>query len=222
MLASDVILRVRDTLADPDGDRWDDARLLRLLDEAQKVICLKNKCLRKTIDIIAHNNQSNYNLPTDFSLLTRIKYNGKPLEIATRDNLDFKLGYTWMQEVGTPKYAVVDKMNKGTILLVPTPSFTEPLNFNLATANLITLFYIKKPETITSLTDVMELDEDYKVMLIKYVCGFSLRDDMDTQNRSFGNEELMLFNEWLKTIEVDISKDFTAQTSYSTKYRSMT
>ena len=221
MLASDVILRARDTLADPSGSRWDDTRLLRLLDEAQKVICLKSRLLRTSVDVIVHDKQSNYNLPSDLSLLTGIRYNDKPLEITTRDKLDYKLGYTWSSLTGTPEYAITADTNKGTITLVPTPSFTEPTEFDPLTANLITVFYIRKPSTITTLQDQLELDEDYKAMLVKYICGFSLRDDMDTQNRAFGNEELKLFDNWLKSIEADVAKDFTANISYTTEYRSM-
>ena len=51
---SSIIIRTRDTLADPEGDRWSDERLLRLIDEAQKDICRRAKLLRtkKNIPII--------------------------------------------------------------------------------------------------------------------------------------------------------------------------
>jgi len=221
MLASDIIIRARDTLADPTGDRWSDQRLLRLLDEAQSTICSKSKCLRASVDIVAHSGQSSYTMPLDMSLVTRVKYNDKPLLVTSREYLDFEIGSMWTKLVGVPEYAIFDKNDKGTILLAPIPTFTVPQTFDIATANLITVFYIRKPKPIVALTDTLDLDEDYKIMLAKYVSGIALRDDMDAQNRAFGNEELAIFNSWLASVEVDAAKDFTSSVSYSTMYRSM-
>ena len=69
-----IILRVRDTLADHNGDRWPTDRLIRLIDEAQKDICRKAKLLRKKATLSVYDNQGTYKLPDDAMLLDRILY----------------------------------------------------------------------------------------------------------------------------------------------------
>ena len=221
MLVSDIITRARDTLADPSGDRWSDDRLIRLVDDGQKIIATRTKVLRTSVNIVAHPQQSNYNMPSDYDNITRCLYDGTPLEVITRDRLDEKLGSGWESNTGTPEYLVLDRLNKEIIKLSPTPDFTETVPFDLSTATLITVFYTKLPATVTQLTDTLELDETYKFMLVKYIVGSALRDDMDTQNRQFGMEELQIFESWVKEKELAASKNFSAQISYTTKYRSM-
>ena len=47
----EILIRVRDSLSDPDKDRWTDARLLRLADDAQKLIAKHANLLRAKVDI---------------------------------------------------------------------------------------------------------------------------------------------------------------------------
>jgi len=62
---ADILTRVRDSLSDPDADRWSDARLLRLIDEAQKDIATKNKLLRTTVNIQLFIDKNIYDLPSE-------------------------------------------------------------------------------------------------------------------------------------------------------------
>jgi len=220
MLASDVILRARDTLADPAGHRWDDNRLLRLLDEAQTTICFRAKVLRDSTSIVVHPNQANYSLPVNANDLIRVKYklNGiySKLDIISADIADEILGDNVIP--GIPLYAIKDNLNKEVIRLAPEPSFTENVPFDILLATTITVTYTRKPKVISAMTDSLDLDDNYKTMLVRYIVGNALRDDMDTQNRIVGDEELKMFEAWLLDIEKASSKDFTA-THYETKYR---
>ena len=222
MLASDVLIRVRDTLADPTANRWSDSLLLRLLDEAQNVICFKAKILRETRTLVAVSEQSTYSLPSNITDIIKVKY--KPynkniisLPIISSTRLDEIL--TDNIKPGTPQYAVKNNLNKYILELAPAPKFTENVPFDITKATEIIVTYISKPNKITALTDELDLDEAYKIMLARYVIGNALRDDMDTQNRLVGNEELQMFNAWLSQIELEASKDFTFNSPYTTAYR---
>lgn len=59
----EILLRVRDTLADPRSERWTDARLLRLLDEGYKVLTTKAKMLRSKAEIPLAVGISEYTVP---------------------------------------------------------------------------------------------------------------------------------------------------------------
>jgi len=216
MTANDIILRARDTLADPTGDRWSDDRLLRLLDEGHKTICYRAKALRSYVEIVVNPDQANYSMPIDFLYLTKALYNGDNLKITSRESIN---STTYIDSLGTPTNIIVDKLNKGVVQLAPIPSFVENDPFDITKANILGIYYASEPQTISDLTDILDLDDSYKPMLVKYVSGYALRDDMDTQNRIFGNEEIAMFEGWLAKVTTDVSKDFTNHNRYEVTYK---
>jgi len=85
----DLLVRVRDSLADEDKSRWSDSRLLRLVDEAQKKIATKCQLLRRytTISILA--NKSEYELPEDAYLITRaVDEKGRKIDVKSHADMD--------------------------------------------------------------------------------------------------------------------------------------
>lgn len=222
MLASDVILRARDTLADPTANRWSDALLLRLLDEAQTTICFRAKVLKETRSLVVTSEQDTYSLPTNTIDIIKVKYAPykgvkSTLPIISETRLDEYL--TDNVTPGTPLYAVKNNLSKYIIKIAPAPKFTSIVPFDITTANFLNVTYVSKPNKITALTDILDLDDTYKVMLARYVIGNALRDDMDTQNRTVGNEEIQMFNTWLLSMEIEASKDFTYSVPFTTQYR---
>jgi hypothetical protein len=227
---SDILIRVRDTLADPSGDRWDDPRLLRLVDEAQKDIVRHAKLLNKTYSTIIPANTNSVELPDDLMLLTRVTVNNEKLDFISRENLD-KVNTKWELDVGKPEYIITDKIGPKEIQIYP---ILEDTNYSLTvpgtaftiddygvvagiedgTSNISDLFgtvsqilessylfvihYLKKPETISSVEDLLEIDELFDKAIKYYVVGKALRDDMDTQNRAVGNEELGFYTRELE------------------------
>jgi len=91
----EILIRARDTLADPLKERWDDARLLRLLDEGYKTLTAKAKLLRSKVDIPLAVGVSEYSLPPSINpTITVINSNGDvvvlnavPLAYAVPDNI---------------------------------------------------------------------------------------------------------------------------------------
>ena len=60
---ADILTRARDSLADPNKERWSDDRLLRLLDEGQKHFAREAKLLKATSIINLFPDQATYTLP---------------------------------------------------------------------------------------------------------------------------------------------------------------
>lgn len=75
--------------------------------------------------------------------------------------------------------------------------------------NIMEVFYLRKPKEVISLESDPEIDSCFDNAIKYYVAGKALRDDLDAQNRSFGNEELQLYERELVEALTDDSSDFT-------------
>jgi hypothetical protein len=244
MLVSELILDIRDTLADPNGDRWDDPRIIRGINSAQNDICLKANILRnKTfIDVVA--NKALYNLPDDVMFITRVLNLGEVLPLKSHEEMD---DFKDMWEIETSDeitHIVYDKSNMAQIKVYPVPVSDVPAfgtitsggldtNFNSAygiitalqgpldiyTGTGLVVYYLKKPVQVTEITDSLEINDTWKKAIKHYVSGMLLRDDRDTQNRAFGNEELQLYLVELDEASKAVSRDYTKTTQYNTTYR---
>ena len=217
----ELLLSIRDSLGDLSAERWEDATLIRRLNEAQKIVCRDSKYLRYSDSIVVINLQSTYTLPSDIQAITRVLYNNIPLTIKGHEFMDLTYGNDWETQVGTPRFAITNKLDKGLIKISPIPTFIQ--STNLSNANLLSIYYIKKPVLLVELTDELELDDAFDITLKHYVVGMTLRDDLDSQNRTLGNEELVLYNNELAIAMKFTSEDFTSNiSSYETPYRSIT
>ena len=134
---ANIILRVRDTLADPSGDRWADERLLRLIDEAQKDIVRQAKILRTHAYVPIYNYTSTVYLPKDLLMLERVVYKGKVLKLISHTKLDAKYK-VWEETLGTPEYLVYDKQAKYKAKLYPIPDNIQTLSYTLNDLGIIT------------------------------------------------------------------------------------
>jgi len=85
---ANILLRARDTLADPLGERWSDDRLLRLVDEGQQDIAKHTKILKGQTDIPLAEGQAVYMLPSDLWLITRAAFNDCLIPLQSHAELD--------------------------------------------------------------------------------------------------------------------------------------
>lgn len=239
-----IIKTIRDTLGDPAGDRWTNDRLLRSINSAIKDINKKAKILRAKGTFQLQAGTSVYKLDDEVQLITRALYKGKPIEFKSHAEMD-ELSDTWETKTGDILECLVyDKLNRGQVRTYPVISdgtnyinsvfgvITSVENYNLnspfgvmvsldAPLDEIVIFYIKKPNSIFGLNDEIELDDEWDKAIKHFVCGETLRDDKDTQNRAFGNEELNLYQIELQEAKLTASKNYQVGDSYVSNYRSL-
>lgn len=241
---SKVIEKIRDTLNDPNGDRWDDARLMRAINDAMMAINLRAKILRykSTFDISA--NTHTYQLSDTIQTITRCTYKGIPVKFQSHEQMDNK-STTWETDTASDDeitYIIYDKLNKAQVRLYPIPSssidgvtpaygvvteidgFTFNSVYGVVTSleellETIVMYYIKKPTEVTTIDDELPFDSSWDNAIKYYVCGHTLRDDKDTQNRAMGNEELQLYTDELKEAKDSSAEDSTTANQYETNYR---
>jgi len=244
----DILLRVRDTLADPNGDRWSDDRLLRLLDSAQKDICRTYKILKKSSVVTMVNGDPTISLPSDLISIDNLVYKNTNLPLITYRELD-NISSEWRKDTGLPKAFIYDKRNRHAGKLYPIPAGATTTDGDLtyfgvlaSSENIIItpyfgvftdfeadepkeifgvtveapsnsfylgLMYSAMPKTISSVDDKLELEDIFDVALKYYVTGYALRDDMDTQNRAFGAEELNLYTTEMTKLVKDIMYSYS-------------
>lgn len=85
---TEILLRARDTLADPNGERWSDARLIRLIDEGQTDLAKQTRLLKGETDLEMFDGQSVYDLPSDSWLITRAAFDKCQIPLHTHHELD--------------------------------------------------------------------------------------------------------------------------------------
>ena len=71
------------------------------------------------------------------------------------------------------------------------------------------VYYIQQPKDIVNRDSILVVDPIFDPMLKYFIVGKALRDDMDTQNRAVGNEELQLYERDLQQAIRDDALDFT-------------
>lgn len=121
-----ILTRVRDSLADPDGTRWSDDRLLRLIDEAQIDIAVKNGLLRSKAQIAITLDINTYDLGDEATKLTRIvNSEGTIVHIRSHAQMDL-LDPLWEAATGdTVEFIVFDKQNPGVFKVYPIPTASD-------------------------------------------------------------------------------------------------
>ncbi|ANY29556.1 structural protein [Pseudoalteromonas phage PH1] len=149
----DILARARDTLADPNGERWSTPRLVRLVSEAQQDIAKQTQMLKAQVDLQLQANERMYSLPDDCWVITRAAYNHGVIELVTHEQMDalarrartrnrreseYQLDnnydsyseYCWELETGDRIDAIIyDKRNLNEINLYPIPNETMVTNY---------------------------------------------------------------------------------------------
>lgn len=82
----------------------------------------------------------------------------------------------------------------------------------------VKVYYIRKPALVYHTGSVLEVDETWDQALQHYVAGRALRDDIDTQNRQSGGEELQLYAQQLNLATRQSSENFAMKTYVETSY----
>lgn len=334
-----ILVRVRDTLADPYAERWSEDRLIRLIDEAQLDICMRAKILRAVYEFDVIDGQAEYVLPENVMLIDRVLLNGNVINLVSHNELDRQI-HNWTKDRGQVTHCVFDKQRRGHLRLYPIPEMATKSKFDFKTSyndktsggiynafgvvaggvdmdtpfgvvaemagvyqadtdntpsivvmpylmfhpfgcvsrimydtpqeevpdfcgmavdiegykseacigNIVSLEdndntyitcepfgiiaglnimsakielnYIRKPKTITTKTDELDIDSVFDKAIKYYVTAKALQDDMDTQNVAVGAREFSYYERELALALKDDIKDFTRNNrQYGTRYR---
>jgi len=125
----EILIRARDTLSDPNAERWTDARLIRLADDAQKSIAVFAGLLRSKVEVNLVTSQTLYTLPADAHRIIRVTNEANQvIPLVSHDYADQHFGLNWEQHTGSPAKAIIfDKLNGGTFKVYPSPTTTTQL-----------------------------------------------------------------------------------------------
>lgn len=124
---TDILDRVRDSLADPAKQRWTDARLLRLLDEAQKDFVRHTDILKGFATIPLVPEQQTYTLPKECWRITRAHYANINLPLYSFEHMDNIETVWYTRKAAKPCALVFDRRNEQEIRVYPIPdgSFSD-------------------------------------------------------------------------------------------------
>jgi len=83
-----ILLRARDTLADPDKERWSDVRLLRLLSEGQEDVAIHSELLKTSVAIPLVVGQAEYDLPSNCFIILRASTEAHEIPLESYTTMD--------------------------------------------------------------------------------------------------------------------------------------
>lgn len=219
---TNIIAEVRDELNDEMANRYSDEYLLRQLNRGIYKANMSNRFLKYKSYVKLENKVAFYDLSDIAIEINRVQYLNKNLEVKSEIELD-ALDSNWTDTIGNEvKYVTMEHTKSGSFKIYPMLD-NNVLNiisqnqvyggvidvdtsldlYEIPTDNIISevykylvVYYVKKPNTVSIDTlDVdLEFDNSYDDSLIYYITGKALRSDTDTQNRTYGTEQLGLFD----------------------------
>lgn len=241
----DILLKVRDVLADHAGTRWPDATLLRHLTAGVNDFLLRAKVTKSVLYVAIESNIGMYSIKDFSQEIVRVQYLEKALTVKTTKDMD-ELEADWENTTGLePKFVIFDTYPQGAFRIYPkvTELAVDTIAYNslygaiidientddlyklpsesLTTLNVnkyLKVTYIKKQNTVT-LSSTLDLDSMYDDALVFYTSGMALRNDADAQNRSFGSEQLKLYDSILMLAKGNESGSNNALSTVETRYK---
>jgi len=120
---SKILIKARDTLADPLKERFTDDRLIRLASDAQRLIALHANTLRSVSDVPLFLNHSTHALPPDIQQATRVLNEAnQPILMLSYEQADKLYGLNWELATGSPMQALVfNHHEQGEARVYPMP-----------------------------------------------------------------------------------------------------
>lgn len=119
-----ILKKARYSLADPNKERYSDARLLDAISEGQRDIARQTRLLKAELDLVLDLAQPIYKLPSDLWLITRASFDNCPIPLMSYDRMDAN-NCGWFTEFGNKVEALVyDKRNIQEVRIYPRPDST--------------------------------------------------------------------------------------------------
>ncbi|MFE1145194.1 phage adaptor protein [Streptomyces rochei] len=200
MNVQDVVTRVKRTFGDEAGVQITDQDVIRWINDAQEKIVLENEGLMETtVATDTVENQMEYDVPPNMSVLRSLKYKGYRLKyMSFAEFNEYIDGYSAADGVSSygPGIPEVFMVWNNKITLFPKP------NENLTGG--LTVYYIKHPESVGNLADALTVPLQYHNAIVKFCLKEAYELDEDYQKAQavkadFDNDVMKLNdrNKWV-------------------------
>ena len=234
-----ILSKAREELGDVNNTRFTDSKLLEHLNDGIKDFILSTKSLKERLYVELASNVAIYDISKYALFVERVEYMNTKIDTLSFTELD-SINAMWQYETGNVVKAITfEHQSKGAFRIYPRLNTVDNnivsssdygilVDFSLdddiigipsiidVEQNLqayLVLYVIKKPNTITLTTpdEELELDELYDKAFVHYIKAQCLRNDSDSNNRQFGNEELSAYAMYV----VNNNKDFALDNQVS-------
>ena len=234
-----ILSKAREELGDTNNTRFTDSKLLEHLNDGIKDFILSTKSLKERLYVELASNVAMYDISKYALFVERVEYMNTKIDTLSFKELD-SINTMWQYETGNVVKAITfEHQSKGAFRIYPrlntvsnnivsSSDYGILVDFSLdddivgipsiidVEQNLqayLVLYVIKKPNIITLTTpdEELELDELYDKAFVHYIKAQCLRNDSDSNNRQFGNEELSAYAMYV----VNNNKDFALDNQVS-------
>ena len=234
-----ILSKAREELGDTNNTRFTDGKLLEHLNDGIKDFILSTKSLKERLYVELASNVAIYDISKYALFVERVEYMNTKIDTLSFKELD-SINAMWQYETGNVVKAITfEHQSKGSFRIYPRLNTVDNnivsssdygilVDFSLdddivgipsiidVEQNLqayLVLYVIKKPNVITLTTpdEELELDELYDKAFVHYIKAQCLRNDSDSNNRQFGNEELSAYAMYV----VNNNKDFALDNQVS-------
>lgn len=234
-----ILSKAREELGDVNNTRFTDSKLLEHLNDGIKDFILSTKSLKERLYVELASNVAIYDISKYALFVERVEYMNTKIDTLSFTELD-SINTMWQYETGNVVKAITfEHQSKGSFRIYPrlntvnnnivsSSDYGILVDFSLdddivgipsiidVEQNLqayLVLYVIKKPNVITLTTpdEELELDELYDKAFVHYIKAQCLRNDSDSNNRQFGNEELSAYAMYV----VNNNKDFALDNQVS-------
>ena len=234
-----ILSKAREELGDTNNTRFTNSKLLEHLNDGIKDFILSTKSLKERLYVELASNVAMYDISKYALFVERVEYMNTKIDTLSFKELD-SINAMWQYETGNVVKAITfEHQSKGAFRIYPrlntvnnnivsSSDYGILVDFSLdddivgipsiidVEQNLqayLVLYVIKKPNIITLTTpdEELELDELYDKAFVHYIKAQCLRNDSDSNNRQFGNEELSAYAMYV----VNNNKDFALDNQVS-------
>ena len=234
-----ILSKAREELGDANNTRFTNGKLLEHLNDGIKDFILSTKSLKERLYVELASNVAIYDISKYALFVERVEYMNTKIDTLSFTELD-SINARWQYETGNVVKAITfEHQSKGAFRIYPRLNTVDNnivsssdygilVDFSLdddivgipsiidVEQNLqayLVLYVIKKPNVITLTTpnEELELDELYDKAFVHYIKAQCLRNDSDSNNRQFGNEELSAYAMYV----VNNNKDFALDNQVS-------
>ena len=234
-----ILSKAREELGDANNTRFTDSKLLEHLNDGIKDFILSTKSLKERLYVELASNVAMYDISKYALFVERVEYMNTKIDTLSFTELD-SINAMWQYETGNVVKAITfEHQSKGSFRIYPrlntvsnnivsSSDYGILVDFSLdddivgipsiidVEQNLqayLVLYVIKKPTIVTLTTpdEELELDELYDKAFVHYIKAQCLRNDSDSNNRQFGNEELSAYAMYI----VNNNKDFALDNQVS-------